>query len=157
MKKLGVAAAAIAVGLVGCGSPLRSKPVDDTVIDHLATCRCMVLTNFGDREFTYQYTKEKIKHFRRLGYKKSVDQLTQALYLQTNGGPKSIYDRVVNNWQSKDCKEAVISNLAVEFSSEKAAKYTMVMMADGFFDEGREKLSKPIYRLCSEDYKGMCD
>ena len=156
MKRV-ITAAAIAVTLVGCVSSLRSKPVDDTVIDHLAMTRCMVMTNFGDRSFVQFMTEQQLKAYQKAGDKKSTDQLTHALYLMKNGGSKSVYERVMENWQSKDCKSSLITSMVTNFPEPKGAQFTAVMMADGFFDDGREKLSKPIYQLCSEDYKGMCD
>lgn len=156
MKRV-VATAVIAVALVGCGPSLRSKPVDETVIDHLAMSRCMVMTNFGNERFVQLMTEQQLKAHHKAGHKKSVEQLTHALYLMKNGGPKSVFERVMKNWQSKDCKNSLITSVMMNFPEPKGAQFTTVMMADGFFDEGREKLSKPIYQLCAEDYKGMCD
>ena len=155
MKRVATAAV-IAVALAGCGSSLRSKPVDDTVIDHLAMTRCMVMTNFGGRSFVQFMTEQQLKAYQKAGDEKSADQLTHALYLMKNGGPKNVYERVMENWQSKDCKNSLITSVMINFPA-KGAQFTTVMMADGFFDDDREKLSKPIFKLCAEDHKGMCD
>tara|TARA_B100000674_G_scaffold328590_1_gene274317 strand:- start:221 stop:706 length:486 start_codon:yes stop_codon:yes gene_type:complete len=139
---------------------IQAKPeLDDTVISHLAMMRCWVKTGFAVRGFTHAYTEMEIQKYKKLGakYRHNVQQMEQALNAQRNGTSKKDYERILDNWQSKDCNNALVSSIAVYFPENTSTNFIMILMAEGFFDDDFKKLSAPIYELCDKpEYQGWC-
>ena len=110
------------------------QELDDTVISHLAMMRCWVKTGFAERGFTHAYTEMEIQRYKKLGakYRQSVQQMEQALNAQRNGTSKKDYERILDNWQSKDCKNALTSSIVVYFSEDMSTAFSMILMAEGF-------------------------
>jgi len=140
--------------------PIQAKQeLDDSVISHLATMRCWVKTGFAKRGFTHAYTKMEIQRYKKLGtkYRQSVQQMEQSLNSRRNGTSKKDYERILDNWQSKDCKNALLSSIAVYFPGDKSTAFTMILMAEGFFEDDFKRLKAPIYELCAKpEYQGLC-
>ena len=148
----------VSVGTYSNPSKAKQK-LDDTVIDHLATMRCWVKTGFAERGFTHAYTEMMIKKYNNLGakYKQSAQQMEQSLDAQRHGISKKDYERILDNWQSKDCNNALLSSITVYFPEDKSTAFIMILMAEGFFDDDFKKLSAPIYELCNKpEHQSWC-
>ena len=156
MIKLSFAASALLLAaLVGCAmAPSgRSQTKDKYQIESLAEFRCLVETGLFDRAMTEEMAAYKLENAPDQAWK---DHWAGVIDAQKNGLSEEDYKSLTLSEKLKDCRNTVVTWLAVEFPSDRASRFTSVLMAEGFFDNPPKKLTQTLFALCSGKYKPTC-
>ena len=155
MTKLRLLSSAVVLtALAGCTTRSnQSQSLDKYQIQSLAESRCLVETGLFDRSGIFTLAKMKLENARDDAWKSHWSGVLDA---QRNGLSAEDYKSLTLSSAMKDCHNTAITWLAVEFPSMQAARFTAVLMAEGFFDDPPQKLNQTLFELCQGQYKSVC-
>ncbi len=142
-----------AMALGGCASSTQAQSLDKYQIEELANLRCLVQTGVFGRKGVETMAQVRLENAPDEVWKKHWTGIVRA---QKSGVSELDYKRLAASGPMKDCYGATITYLAANFPSEKAAKFTVVLNAEGFFDKPPRKLPETLFELCQGKYRGMC-
>lgn len=138
--------------LSGCTAGPRTE-LKAEEIEFLAQTRCLSKLNIWPREILISMGEKRVKD-----YQSESEALK---YVMSHGLSAEQNQKVLQNSLMRDCQNTVLTHLAVDFPPDRAATFTTILMAEGWFVKnpgiGRNgRLVTNLYDLCLGKYKKVC-